>query len=81
MDLNYTFYHPLVGSKYENGIKLLILGESHYCNEGCYLCGIKSGYDCSQFTIEVLKRYVDYKNGNVNHESWMTTFKLLAEIK
>ncbi|KFF15726.1 hypothetical protein [Chryseobacterium sp. JM1] len=76
MDLNYTFYHPIVGSKYENGIKLLILGESHYCNEGCDLCGIKSGYDCSQFTIEVLKRYVDYKNGNGNHESWMTTFKL-----
>lgn len=83
MDLSHTFYYPLVGSKYKNGIngvKLLILGESHYCDEGCEVCGIKSGFDCSEFTIGVLERFINYKRRIGAHESWMTTFTRFTNV-
>lgn len=81
--LKNVFFYPYVGKKYENGfkgVKLLILGESHYCGDGCEICGKKSGKDCPDFTTVVLDRYLNYKQGNGPHEGWMNTFTRFTNI-
>ncbi|NVN94043.1 MAG: hypothetical protein HXX18_02040 [Bacteroidetes bacterium] len=81
------FFNPRVGEDYENkgfnGIKLLILGESHYCDDKrikCEICGIQSNNDCSNFTKGVLNRYFNYKKGKVKHEDWMRTFTRFTNV-
>lgn len=78
-----VFYYPRVGKNYEkgfNGVKLFILGESHYCGEKCEICGKQSNNDCSDFTIKVLSRYINYKKGNGEHEDWMRTFTRFTNV-
>jgi hypothetical protein len=79
-----VFFYPHVGKNYEtkgfNGLKLLILGESHYCGDECEVCGKLPDNECSKFTEEVLNRYFDYKKGNVPHENWMTTFTRFTNV-
>ncbi len=79
-----VFFYPRIGKNYEmtgfNGIKLLILGESHYCDQKCEICSKQSNNDCSGFTIEVLNRYFEYKKGNAEHENWMRTFTRFTNI-
>lgn len=70
---------PFVGEKYEDGIsfdkdgklvlegqgkKVLVLGESHYCDEDL------SDEKLSSFTRDVLGRYL----GSEERDSWMRTF-------
>lgn len=70
-----TFFKPWVGKDYKTGglfnRKIMILGESHYCGEDCKECGNSELFDCSQFTIDVIKNYLD---ANVERERWMSTF-------
>ena len=61
-------------------MKLLILGESHYCDKACKTCGKLSNNDCSDFTINVINRYIEYKKGNEKHENWMRTFTCFTNI-
>lgn len=57
------------------GKRILILGESHYCND-CNLCGsIKCG-----ITVGVTKRFLDYKKGIGEFESWMTTYTKFTNV-
>lgn len=69
------FFHPWVGKDYKTGglfnRRIMILGESHYCGEDCKECGNSKVFDCSQFTIDVIKSYLDVK---VERERWMSTF-------
>ena len=49
----------------------MVLGESHYCGDGCKVCGVASGRNCSDFTTDVVQSYLDQ---NVEREGWMSTY-------
>lgn len=70
------FFQPFVGKNYRSGgifhKKMLILGESHYCDQGCLDCGDTSRHPaCKMFTNE---RISDYLNPSVTRDGWMNTF-------
>ena len=59
------------------GLKVLVLGESHYCGEECENCGIASACaenKCKEFTKNVVTYYLDYLNNKTEFEPWMNTF-------
>jgi len=78
------FFRPRVGKYYEvkgiNGLKILILGESHYCKEGCEVCGINSNRNCSTFTNDVMVKYFNYLSSTEDHDGWMRTFTRFTNI-
>ena len=43
-----VFFRPFVGASYAGGglfgKRIMVLGESHYCDEGCADCGIGSAW-------------------------------------
>ncbi|MBL1008999.1 MAG: hypothetical protein JJO71_35840 [Escherichia coli] len=75
MDRN-IFFQPFVGKDYANGgifgKRIMILGESHYCDESCADCGdCRLHRECMNFTKQVLG---DYLNENKERQNWMRTF-------
>lgn len=72
-------FNPWIGDSYLEkgylGKRILVLGESHYCND-CDLCG---SIKCD-ITIGVTKRFLDYKKGIRGFESWMTTYTKFANV-
>lgn len=67
------------GTEENKGLKVMVLGESHYCGDECAECGLASSCEkkeCRTFTQNVLKHYLDYLNGKegVEFEPWMNTF-------
>lgn len=82
--MNNIFFNPFVGPNYQtngfNGVKLLILGESHYCGDQCDACGLQSNNDCSDFTKQVINIYFEYKQGKRPHENWMRTFTKFTNV-
>ena len=53
------FFQPFVGKDYANGgifgKRIMILGESHYCDESCADCGdCQLHRECMNFTQQVL---------------------------
>ena len=53
------FFQPFVGKDYVNGgifgKRIMILGESHYCDESCTDCGdCQLHRECMNFTQQVL---------------------------
>ena len=79
-----VFFSPFVGKNYEhkgfNGLKLLILGESHYCGEDCESCGDISNNECADFTKTVIHGFINYKRGNEDHADWMRTFTRFTNV-
>ncbi len=70
------FFQPFVGKNYYNGgifgKRIMVLGESHYCEEGCGDCGnLATHRECAAFTNGVVN---DYLNENLERERWMNTF-------
>lgn len=70
------FYRPNVGKEYPSGgifgKRIMILGESHYCDEKCADCGLLSKHSkCAKFTEGVIN---DYLNEDKKRETWMNTF-------
>lgn len=70
------FFQPFVGRDYYSGgifgKRIMVLGESHYCEEGCRDCGsVASHGECTSFTNGVVD---DYLNENLARERWMNTF-------
>ena len=70
------FFQPFVGKDYANGgifgKRIMILGESHYCDESCADCGdCRLHRECMNFTQQVLD---DYLNENKERQDWMRTF-------
>lgn len=70
------FFQPFVGKDYANGgifgKRIMILGESHYCDESCTDCGdCQLHRECMNFTQQVLG---DYLNENKERQNWMRTF-------
>ena len=73
---NNIFFQPFVGKDYANGgifgKRIMILGESHYCDEGCSDCGdCRLHRECMNFTQQVLGDYLDE---NKERQDWMRTF-------
>lgn len=73
---NNIFFQPFVGKNYANGgifgKRIMILGESHYCDEECADCGdCRLHGECMGFTQQVLD---DYLNENKERQNWMRTF-------
>ena len=59
------------------GLKVMVLGESHFCGEECENCGIASACaenKCKKFTQKVVTDYLDYLNNKKEFEPWMNTF-------
>lgn len=70
------FFLPFVGNGYYSGgifgKRIMVLGESHYCEEGCADCGnISVHRECMSFTNGVIN---DYLNENLPRQRWMSTF-------
>lgn len=70
------FFQPFVGANYANGgifgKRIMVLGESHYCDEGCADCGdCQLHRDCIGFTQNVIRNYLDEA---CERENWMRTF-------
>ncbi len=81
--MNTAFFKPWIGKNYflgSNEKKILVLGESHYCGEGCPTCGELFETKCHGFTNNVMKKYLDYKLGKGNVEDWMKTFTRFVNI-
>ena len=73
------FFNPFVGRDYANGgifgRSIMVLGESHYCDEECADCGSCSRHpECMNFTNDVVTTYLRSRNGDVEGENWMKTF-------
>lgn len=65
------------GTESDKGLKVMVLGESHYCGEECVECGLASTCKkeaCRKFTQDVLTCYLGYLKGKEGFESWMNTF-------
>lgn len=67
-----VFFQPFVGKDYTTGgifgKRIMVLGESHYCDEGCADCGnISSHRECMAFTNGVVG---DYLNEQKPRERW-----------
>ena len=70
------FFQPFVGKDYANGglfgKRIMILGESHYCDGGCCDCGNCHLYkQCANFTQDVL---CDFLDETKVRQKWMRTF-------
>lgn len=73
---NNIFFQPFVGKHYADGgmfgKRIMILGESHYCDEECTDCGdCRLHRECMGFTQNVLADYLDETN---ERQDWMRTF-------
>lgn len=74
--MNKLFFRPWVGSSYSTGgifgKRVMILGESHYCEEGCEDCGnVRQHPECCAFTNSVVS---DYLNESLDRQRWMNTY-------
>ena len=72
---NNVFFQPFVGKDYAKGgifgKRIMVLGESHYCEEGCKDCGDCLAHkECMAFTNGVVKNYLE----KVERQDWMRTF-------
>lgn len=79
-----VFFEPRVGANYEskgfNGIKLLILGESHYCGDRCEDCGDLNNIRCKKFTDNQFKKFFNNKKGIGEFNGWMKTYTRFSNI-
>lgn len=72
------FFHAWVGPDYLSGgifgKRIMVLGESHYCDrmDECRVCGDMSKCRKLDFTTDVVR---DYLNPNVKRDSWMKTYR------
>lgn len=70
-----VFFRPFVGASYAGGglfgKRIMVLGESHYCDEGCTDCGNCLRHrECMEFTSGVVEQYLDR---GVERQRWMQT--------
>ncbi len=79
-----VFFKPYVGKKYNkkgfNGVKVLALGDSHYCSKKCSDCGQTSRENCSDLTIDVVHNYLNFKKVEEESADWMKTFTKFSNV-
>ena len=62
----------VLGTEAKPGKRVLVLGESHYCDEGCCDCGnFRLHKECAEFTRNVINDYLDESK---ERQRWMRTF-------
>lgn len=62
----------VLGTEENQGKKVLVLGESHYCDGDCCDCGnFKLHKECAEFTRNVINEYLDESK---ERQNWMRTF-------
>ena len=71
-----VFFQPFVGKDYVNGgifgKRIMVVGESHYCDDECTDCGdCRLHQECMTFTQDVLGDYLDESK---KRQDWMRTF-------
>ena len=72
----HVFFEPHVGSRYGMpesifNKRILVLGDSHYCHDGCLDCGnLHEHSDCSGFTSKIVRYYLEAQES----EGWMKTY-------
>ena len=75
--------NPWIGKFYgKNGYfkkKILILGESHYCDECGGDCSATIKNKCDSRT-DIIKRYLKYKNDNGDFEYWFNTYTKFTNL-
>jgi len=79
------FFKPWIGENYLStgisGKKILVLGESHICGEGCSDCGNSTEHpECNVFTNNAVKYFLNYKSGKGEFERWMNTFTKFGNV-
>ncbi len=79
--MKYVFFEPWVGKDYASGgifgKRIMILGESHYCDKranGCCDCGTMRDKGCRELTSKVMRQFLNRADNNAEHEGWMNTF-------
>jgi hypothetical protein len=76
--MNNVVFKPWVGKYYKNkSTKILVLGESHYLDD---YKPDETTLELKKVTSEIIKKYLKYKNGKVEHEKWMNTFKKFTNV-
>lgn len=64
-----------MGSEYLSGgmfgKRIMVLGDSHYCDEECSACGRDFNCECNQFTTRTLLKYLD---PGTPRDGWMSTY-------
>ncbi|MDO6470236.1 uracil-DNA glycosylase [Maribacter sp. 1_MG-2023] len=74
-------FHPYIGETYSNSpIKLLVLGESHYCKKPACCFNEPSQLKCISKTAQVLQEYLNYKRGSGYYGRWMNTFTKFSNV-
>lgn len=62
----------VLGTEAKPGKRVLVLGESHYCDGGCCDCGdFREHKECAEFTRNVINDYLDESK---ERQNWMRTF-------
>ena len=84
-----TYFKPWIGPNYDKATrKILVIGDSHYCQENdCKKCGVRGDCtteemkECQNFTIGVVTGYMDFRAGKGEEANWMkTTFLRFDKI-
>jgi len=85
-----VFFQPYVGEEYHTGLsgkKVLILGESHYCNkieDAMTSCGKEEEClqlpECRNDTNKVINSFLDYKQGVGQGAHWMRTYTRFTNV-
>lgn len=80
------FFMPWKGEKFESsgylGNKILVLGESHYCEieQICAECGTTGMVGCNDFTNNTVRKFLEYKFSGLAHERWMNTYTKFGNV-
>jgi len=81
-----VFFKPWIGERFESsgylGKKLLVLGESHYCEieQICAECGITGMVGCNDFTNSTVRKFLAYKFSGTAHRRWMNTYTRFGNV-
>ncbi len=57
------FLQPFIGKDYSRGgifrKRILVVGDSHYCEERCVGCGLNMASDCEQYMASDCRRFTN----------------------
>lgn len=71
---SHLFFKPFIGRDYSDGgifkKRILIVGESHYCEDACEDCGKDKTSKCTRFTIDTVNNYLQFGDT----DGWRNTF-------
>lgn len=71
---SHLFFKPFIGRDYSDGgifkKRILIVGESHYCEDACEDCGKDKTSKCTRFTIDTVNDYLQFGDT----DGWRNTF-------